>query len=248
MANDRLRDALLGKGLTPAQLAESLAVDPKTVERWITKNRIPYTKHRHAIAALLQESERYLWPDALPPAKVASVSQSEVVSLYPRRNDVPREIWDRLLAGATDRIEILVYVGMFLTEDPDLIPTLQAKGEAGARIRLLFGDPASKEVVRRSADEGIGRNTISAKIRNALAVFRVLDGVPGVEICCHGTTLYNSIFRYDGEMIVNPHIFGALAPHAPAIHLRRLSAGELFDSYAESFERVWQLASPPKWP
>ena len=41
MANDRLRDALLSKGLTPEVLAERLAVDPKTVERWITQGRTP---------------------------------------------------------------------------------------------------------------------------------------------------------------------------------------------------------------
>jgi len=65
MANDRLRDALLTKGLTPADAAVKIGVDPKTVERWITQSRVPYGKHRHALAALVQESERYLWPDAL---------------------------------------------------------------------------------------------------------------------------------------------------------------------------------------
>jgi len=34
VANDRLRDALLRQGLTPAELAEELHVDAKTVERW----------------------------------------------------------------------------------------------------------------------------------------------------------------------------------------------------------------------
>ena len=37
--NDRLRDVLLGKGLTPEDMAERLGVDPKTVERWITVGR-----------------------------------------------------------------------------------------------------------------------------------------------------------------------------------------------------------------
>ena len=91
-------------------------------------------------------------------------------------------------------------------------------------VRLLLGDPDSREVQRRSTDEGIGRAAISAKIRNALAIFSKLDGAPGVEVRCHGTTLYNSIYRYDDEMIVNPHVYGIPAPHAPALHLRRLSA------------------------
>ena len=38
--------------------------------------------------------------------------------------------------------------------------------------RLLPGNPDSREVQRRSVDEGIGKAPISAKIRNALAFFR----------------------------------------------------------------------------
>jgi len=40
------------------------------------------------------------------------------------------------------------------------------------------------------------------KIRNALAFFHTLDGAPGVEVGCHGTTLYNSIYRYDFELLL----------------------------------------------
>ena len=65
MANERLRDALLRNGLTPDQVARAVDVDPKTVERWITKGRAPYPKHRHAIAAMVKESENYLWPAAI---------------------------------------------------------------------------------------------------------------------------------------------------------------------------------------
>src|ERR1700761_7781775 len=65
MPNDRLRDAMLKKGLTPTAVAEHIKVDPKTVERWITQDRSPYPRHRHAIAALLREGESYLWPNAL---------------------------------------------------------------------------------------------------------------------------------------------------------------------------------------
>ena len=68
-----------------------------------------------------------------------------------------------------------------------------------------------------------------------------------MEIRCHGTTLYNSIYRYDDEMIVNPHVYGIPAPHAPALHLRRLSAGSMFETYVRSFDTVWETGTPPKW-
>ncbi len=35
MPNERLRAALLERGLTPAALGEEIGVDQKTVERWI---------------------------------------------------------------------------------------------------------------------------------------------------------------------------------------------------------------------
>lgn len=247
MANDRLRDAISRGGRTVDAVAEHIGVDPKSVERWITQDRVPYPKNRQAIAALLRESETYLWPSAVSDEKVAEASGSEVVQVFPSRSAIPRELWDRLLDQATGRIDVLVYVGMFLTETPNLLPALEAKGAAGARIRFLFGDPASREVTRRSTDEGIGKGAIAAKIRNALAYFQRIADAPGVEIRCHGTTLYNSIYRYDDEMIVNPHVYGLTAPHAPALQLRRLSAGALFETYARSFDAVWETAKPPKW-
>ena len=170
-----------------------------------------------------------------------------LVETYPSRNAVPRSLWDQLLDEASQRVDILVYVGMFLTENPALLPSLKAKGAAGAQVRLLFGDPLSREVTRRSLDEGIGKNAITAKIKNALAFFHKIAEEPGIEIRCHGTTLYNSIYRYDDQMIINPHVFGAPAPHAPAMRLRRSAATELFDTYAGSFDRVWESSSPPKW-
>ncbi len=56
--------------------------------------------------------------------------------------------------------------------------------------------------------------------------------------------LYNSIYRFDDEMIVNPHVYGKMASHAPALHLRRLSAGTLFTTYQDSFNAVWAAAAP----
>lgn len=247
MPNERLRDALLRNGLGLDQVAKATSVDPKTVERWISKGRLPYPKHRRAIAALVREAENYLWPDAVTPERKAEIGGSEIVQVYPHRHSVPPDLWSRMLDQAEDHIEILVYVGMFLTEDPTLIKRLCQKAEDGTKIRMLLGDPASSEINRRSAEEGIGKGTIPAKVRNALAFYRPLEGVPGIEIRCHGTTLYNSIYRFDEEMLVNTHVYGFMAAHAPLLHLRRLSGGDLFETYSESFENVWNTATPAKW-
>ena len=247
MANERLRDAILRNGLDLERVAKATAVDPKTVERWITKGRTPYPRHRRTIAALVRESETYLWPDAIAPERKAEIASSELVKLYPHRYDMPTDMWEHLIEGAESHIELLNYSGMFLTDNPALIKKLRAKAEAGVKIRLLLGDPASRAVARRSDEEGLGKGILAAKVRNALVFFKPLDGVPGVSIRCHGTTLYNSIYRFDDDMLVNTHVYGFMAAHAPLLHLRRLSGGDLFETFSESFDNVWNAAKPPNW-
>jgi transcriptional regulator with XRE-family HTH domain len=247
MPNDRLRDALLRNGLTPTQVATAIGVDPKTVERWITKSRTPYQRHRHAIAAMVRETENYLWPDAVAPERISEVAQSEVIQVYPHRYSVPGDLWTRLFDQAAEQIEILLYSGMFLTDNPALIKLMRKKAQAGTKIRILVGDPASKEVAKRSTDEGLDKTTLPAKARNALVFYKPLDGVPGIEIRTHSTILYNSIYRFDEDMLVNTHVYGFGAAQAPVLHLRRLSAGDLFETYSESYENVWSAAKPPKW-
>jgi transcriptional regulator with XRE-family HTH domain len=247
MTNERLRDAMLRNGLDLEHLANATKVDPKTVERWITKGRTPYRRHRHTIAGLVRESENYLWPDAIATERKAEIAESEVVKVYPHRGSVPKDLWDHLFDAATQHIELLNYSGMFLTDNATLIKTLRTKAEAGAKIRLLIGDPASRAVARRSDEEGIGKGTLAAKVRNALVFYRPLDGEENIAIRTHSTTLYNSIYRFDDDMLVNTHVYGFMAAHAPLLHLRRLSGGDLFETYSESFETVWNAAKPPKW-
>ncbi|MEU7875155.1 XRE family transcriptional regulator [Dactylosporangium sp. NPDC049140] len=247
MANERLRDAMLRNGLVPATIAESLGVDPKTVERWITQDRIPYPKHRHAIAALVKESATYLWPNAVSGERAAEVSKSEVVQIYPRRGAVPADLWQRLLDQATGQIGLLAYAGLFLPEqNPRWVETLRLKAAGGAKVEILLGDPASSHVAQRGADEGIG-GAMASKVHNVLAFYKELRGEDNAAIYFHDTTLYNSIYRFDDEMLVNTHLYGTPAAYAPVLHLRRLPGGEIFDNYVASFNRVLSHAQAV-WP
>ncbi|WP_156757415.1 XRE family transcriptional regulator [Actinokineospora pegani] len=247
MPNERLRDALLRNGLGLDHVARATSVDPKTVERWITQARTPYPRHRHTIAAMVRETENYLWPDAVAPARKAEIGTSEIIKVYPHRHAVPAEVWEHLMSAASRHIEILVYAGMFLTDNPKLTQTLRAKAEAGANIRIALGDPNGREVAKRSTEEGIGKDTLAAKVRNTLAVFKPLADIPNLAIRSHNTTLYNSVYRFDDDMLVNTHVYGFMAAHAPVLHLRRLTGGDLFETYSESFDTVWNTAKPPKW-
>src|SRR3954447_20297429 len=88
MSNERLRDAILGSGMTTTSLGERIGVDPKTVERWITRGRMPYARHRVRVSELLGERENYLWPDSISQERADRASRSELVELYPRRSMV----------------------------------------------------------------------------------------------------------------------------------------------------------------
>jgi transcriptional regulator with XRE-family HTH domain len=242
MPNERLRAALLERGITPAALGGELGVDHKTVERWIS-GRIPYRKHRYALAARLGVDEVYLWPDALPREVVGAASESEVLAVYPHRWEVPRDAWERLFAAAEREIGVLVYSGLFLAEDAGVQKILADKARAGVRVRVLLGDPGSPQVADRGTDEGMD-DAMAAKIRNALVLYRRLRGAGGAEFRFHQTILYNSIYRGDDRLLVNTHIYGVAAAHAPVWHLRRVAGGEIAATYLESFERVWDSAVP----
>lgn len=110
-------------------------------------------------------------------------------------------------------------------------------------MRILLGDPDSDQVARRGAEEGIG-DAMAGKVRNVLVHYRDLADADNVEVRLHSTTLYTSIYRFDDELLANAHVYGFPAAHAPVLHLRRLSSGVLFETYAESFAKVWAGARP----
>ena len=243
MRNERLRALLLERGETLDKLAEAVHVDPKTVERWITTGRVPYRNHRFAVAAFFGVDEAYIWPDALSRDEVAAVSQSEVVQVWPHRWAVPRDTWGHFFSQAEREIGALVYSGMFMAEDMGVHRLFADRARAGVRVRLLLGDPDSRNVAERGAAEGID-DAMAAKVRSSIVLFGRLLAEPGVELRLHGTVLYNSIYRADDQLLVNTHIYGVMANNAPVFHLRKIPGGEMTSTYIESFERVWEDATP----
>ncbi|WP_069167247.1 helix-turn-helix domain-containing protein [Nocardia altamirensis] len=243
MANERLRNALQQAGLDIAAVAAETGVEPKTVERWITKARTPYPRHRHKVASLVKETENYLWPDALAAERKVEVAESEVLKVYPHRSSIPSDLWKRLLSSTTERLDILVLAGLFLAEEPEFTRAVRKKTQLGLKVRLLFGRPDAPEADKRSAEERLAEGTVPSRISNALTLVEPLGNIDGVELRYHDTTLYNSVFRFDDEMIVNMHAYGLPGAYAPAMHLRQLPAGDLFETYMTSFEYVWSNAT-----
>ena len=239
IGNEPLRRAMLRAGHDPASLAEAAEVSPKSVERWLGGTSVPYPKTRYRVAALLGEDESYLWPEVTDRTALA---RAEVVNIWPRRSDVPAHLWDELLRKATRSVDLLAFAGLFLTEEhPQWLPTLRAKAEEGVRVRLLLGDPQGRQLAARDEEQSVGRGVVAGRVGAVLGAYRPLTAIASIRL--HDTPLYNSIYRFDDELLVNVHVYGLLAAYTPTLHLRRVD-GAYFHTYVESFERVWSSARP----
>lgn len=239
--NEPLRRALLQAQLREDDVAARMGVDPKTVRRWLN-GRIPYANNRAALADLVGAAEADLWPDAGGPLTMRTRPE-ELATVYPHRWSVPRDVWTRFFASAEHEIGILAYSALFLAEDAGILRILADKGRVGVSVRIALGDPDSPHVAERGAEEGIG-DAMPAKVRNALTLYHPLREVPNIEIRLHRTTLYNSIYRADDQLLVNQHAYGVHASHAPVFCLNGAEHGDMAAEYVASFKRVWLAAMP----
>jgi hypothetical protein len=245
MGNERLRSALAAARLDLDAVVDATDVDPKTVQRWLN-GRVPHARHRWKLVELTGEEETYLWPSVATGARVHDASQFELVALYPHRADVPTELWSHLFVHAEEAIDVLAYAAVFLHEQhPELNDLLREKAAAGCRIRIAIGDPQGEHVQARGREERFGHG-IASRCEVALMHYRPLIGQPRISVHQHDTTLYNSIFRFDDELLINAHVYGTNAFAAPVLHIRRLAPGTLFSTYQQSFEAVWEGSEPAR--
>lgn len=244
MINNQLRSTLRANGYTEASFAEELGVDAKTVQRWITQGRTPHRATAYKVAKLLNVPPGWLWPDLDNRSKAEE--PNEVVAFYPHRADCPKQLWLDLLLGAQSQIDLFANASLFLPEDnPESIDIIRHKATNGVVVRILLGDPDTPAMELRGREERLGEG-LTGRIRMALAYYRPLANVEGVTFHLHATSLYNSIFRYDDQMLVNQHVYGTYGYLAPILHLRRAEGADLFDTYIRSFDRVWEESYPYK--
>ena len=242
MTNQRLRNALVSAGTSQGALAEVVQVDPKSVERWITQDRLPHATTRAAVAKTLRVDETYLWPQLLGTRQTKNSTESELVQLWPTRADVPGDVWRALFRQAMHQVDVLVYSGGFLIEAYDLVEVIRTKCAAGVGFRILIGDSGCEALRQRAREEGLP--SLADRARSSLEYMSEVAGHAGVSIRTHRTTLYASQFRFDESMLVNNHTYGAWAARSPVLHLRRVPGGQLFDYYDRAFERVWATGEP----
>lgn len=236
--NEILRRALLSAQLDEVDVATRLEVDPKTVRRWL-EGRLPYARHRWALADLLKLSETDVWPEL----RATQSRPDELLAVYPHRSSIPREIWRNLFASAEYEISVLAYSSLFLAEDAEIIRILSDRARNGVRVHIALGDPSSFDTPEGHSQENPTTNAVT-KTCNALTLYQPLRGIDRVEIRLHRAALHNSIYRADDELLCNQHVFGVPVARGPVLHLQRTSSDGMASAYLDSFERIWSKALP----
>ncbi|WP_322785123.1 XRE family transcriptional regulator [Streptomyces profundus] len=169
----------------------------------------------------------------------------EIVRSYPYRSACPSSVWGELTEGAGQDIALAGYTNYFLWLDqPAYVDTLRRKAEAGCRIRFLIGDPEGEVTRQREAVEDVTLS-VSTRIRVTLEHLAKLSEVPGVEARFSGAAdavnhVSLSVFRFDHDALVTPHLARGVGHDSPMLHLRRQEEGGLFDRFADHIEELWE--------
>lgn len=237
--NEVLHRALHIAGITTSDLAATVGVDPKTVDRWISKGRVPHPRHRVAAATAVREDVDVLWPDVVRRA-VKVGADRELVAVYPRRSDMPRTLFRELITAARTRLWFGGYTSYFVwLETPDVGATLAAKAESGADIRFLLGDPDSDVTRTREAIED-SPLTISTRIALTQAeLAKVPNPVP---VRLSDRHIAMSVWIFDDDALVATHIGDGLGQDSVTLHLHRRQVGGVFDRYRDHFAQLWDTA------
>lgn len=238
MANERLRLAFARAGMTTEAAAEVAGVDPKTVQRWLA-GRIPHPRHRWAIAAEVNEEEDFLWPAARRSGPSNDGVTAEIIGAYAHRSELDQRRWWDLFLRAEQQIDLLGYTLYFLPQQhPGLARLLAEKAKHGCQIRICLGDPDSPHVRARDEEEHQAI-TLVARIQSTLDWLEPVLPLDAVDVRFQNAPLYNSIFRFDDQMLVTPHLFATPGHSAPMLHLKRLGPNGLFARFVEHFESIW---------
>jgi transcriptional regulator with XRE-family HTH domain len=243
--NERLRQAMDQAGYTIEDLAEAAQFHPKQVGRWLSEGVVPRrVGAKTLVAGLLDVGEADIWPPDPEPEDRGEPVTADLVDAWAQRADVPRERWWRLLAGAERQLDLVAWSLAFLRDDhPRLHDLLGDKLAAGCRIRVVTGDPVSRAVCDRDAEEGLGGH-LAPRIARDLAALGDDPRLVGLGLRTHRQCLTASVFRADDELFSTPHLFGLPDPATPLLHLRRRRDGGLFDAAVGHVDRVWELADP----
>jgi transcriptional regulator with XRE-family HTH domain len=234
--NETLCRALLQARLTEEDVAARLQVDPKTVRRWL-EGRVPYLRHRWAIATMLGADETDLWPQL----RTARTRPEEVVAVYPHRDTVPRDVWLHAFGAAQHEIGILEDARLPVAADQRVLAALAERAGSGVSMRICLYDPDASGIAERAGRPERG-DAPTGSVRDALSIYAPLREKGEVRIRLHQGVVYSSIYHADDELLVSQHVYGTAVGSAPVLLLRRAEDGDMVAAYLDAFEHTWAAA------
>lgn len=241
MRNERLQAALTATGVTIKELSQWAGVDPKTAERWIYEGRTPRRATAKRAAAGLGVPSGWLWPRLDTQHVPVTDGRGDFLRLYTHRTEVPTDIWRELAGAVTSVIEIQAVSALsILAAEPELLGIIGDKAAGGAAVRLLLADHRITQPA--GYDDGSAYQSAADRSRTARGIFDPLIRIGQAELRWHRGMVYNSLFRFDNEMLVHQHVYGSLGYVEPIMHVRKLTDTGLFDMFATGFERAWAHA------
>ena len=229
--NEPLCRALLRARLNEEDVAARLQVDPKTVRRWL-EGRVPYLRHRWALATLTGENETDLWPQL----RSGPTRPEEIVAIYPSRDAIPDGVWLRLFRSARHDIGILARDGQFLAAVHGVLGILTERARARVRVRICLADPMAhsrRQDTSQAADAPLVRRGDHAEPYASLAG----EGV--VEFRQYQAEQYGMICCADDHVLASQYVYGIPAGQVPVLHLQRTGPADITTAYLDSFERAW---------
>jgi hypothetical protein len=204
---------------------------------------MPHPRHRYAASEALGVDEAVLWPDGIR-RNVKTGADREIVTVYPYRSACPKSVWRALITDATKQLTFAGYTNYFLwLEIPNLRSVLRRKAERGCSVRFLIGDPGSEVTRRREEVEQVPL-TVSTRIRITLDELSKLSGAPNVEVRYGDEHIAMSVFLFDDQMLVTPHLAHLVGHDSPLLHLQRHQEDGLYDRFAFHVNELWNRGRP----
>lgn len=131
---------------------------------------------------------------------------------------------------------------------PALPETLRRKAESGCRVRFLLGDPEKPVTRQREAIEHVAL-TVSTRIKMTLEQLAKTGEVRGLEVRFSASAdamnhVSLSVFRFDDDALVTPHLARLVGHDSPLMHLRRHGDVGMFSRFVEHAEELWSGGVP----
>jgi hypothetical protein len=221
--NHNLKNALADARLSIEEFASILAVDPKSVGRWIAGTSTPYPRHRAAISRALALEETVLWPDRAPTPAAVSDEDGPHGATAPRGGEVTA--WaDSSDPSAPDPIAVIA-----ATDGPiDVLSDENWFELPGPVSDALIAHAAAGNAVR----------VASTAPRPNLAP---LIAQPGIELRCVEATGID-VVHAGTRMLIATRLGGFVDQPIALLQAEVDGADGLYDRIAAHFGLIWNHA------